>query len=54
MGAMAGFSVVLFLVGLVVAILWICMPFLIMGTNRRLDKIIQQNQQLLDRGGAVR
>jgi hypothetical protein len=49
MGAMAGVSLVLFLVGIVVAILWILMPFLIMGTNRRLDKLIAQNAELLSR-----
>src|SRR5688572_28370286 len=41
MGAFAGLSIILFVIGLVIAILWICVPFLIMGTNRRLDKIIK-------------
>jgi len=49
MGTMAGVSLVLFLVGLVIAILWVLMPFLIMGTNRRLDKLIAQNAELLAR-----
>lgn len=30
---------VLIVVGIVVAILWILVPFMIMGTNRRLDKM---------------
>ena len=33
----------------VVAILWVLMPFLIMGTNKRLDKLIAQNNELLKR-----
>ncbi len=49
MGTMAGISIVLFVVGLVVAVLWILMPFLIMGTNRRLDRLIAQNAEMLSR-----
>ena len=49
MGAMAGISVILLLVGIVVAVLWILMPFLIMGTNKRLDKLIAQNAEILSR-----
>ena len=49
MGTMAGVSLVLFIIGLVIAVLWILMPFLIMGTNSRLDKLIAQNAELLSR-----
>jgi hypothetical protein len=39
------------LFGVIVAILWIFVPFLIMGTNKRLDRLIEQNAMLLKRGG---
>ena len=51
MGSIAGLSLVFALIGLVIAILWILLPFLVMGTNSRLDKIIKQNEELLRRGG---
>ena len=48
---LAGLSLVMGLIGIVIAILWILVPFLIMGTNGRLDRIIKQNEELLRRGG---
>ena len=47
--ALAGVSLIFVLIGIVVAILWILLPFLVMGTNGRLDKIIKQNEELLRR-----
>ena len=46
---LAGFSLVFALLGIVIAILWILLPFLVMGTNSRLDKLIKQNEELLRR-----
>jgi hypothetical protein len=43
--------IVLVIFAIILAILWIMLPFLIMGTNRRLDKLIQQNERLLGRAG---
>ncbi len=40
---LAGLSLVLAIVILVIAVLWICVPFLIMGTNRRLDQLLKQS-----------
>jgi hypothetical protein len=34
--------VVLYLVGLVLAILWICLPFAVFGTKPKLDRIISE------------
>jgi hypothetical protein len=49
METLAVFYGVFWLFLVAVAILWFCMPFLLMGTNRRLDKLIEQNKQLLER-----
>lgn len=32
---------------LILGLLWCLMPFLIMGTNGRLDRIIKQNAQII-------
>lgn len=45
--ALGGLSLALALLALVIGILWILMPFLIMGTNKRLDTLIAQNKELL-------
>ncbi|MGZ5036510.1 MAG: hypothetical protein ACXWHB_13955 [Usitatibacter sp.] len=45
----AGITLILTLIGLVIAILWILVPFLIMGTNKRLDRLIAQNAELIKR-----
>lgn len=42
------FSVVLVLFLILLAVLWFFVPFLIMGTNGRLTKIIQQNARLIE------
>ena len=47
--ALAGLTLVLAIVGFVIAVLWILVPFLIMGTNKRLDKLIAQNAELAKR-----
>lgn len=47
MEAIAGASIVLSLIVIVIAILWILVPFLIMGTNSRLNTLIKQNAELL-------
>jgi len=47
-----GVILVIFLV--ILAILWCLMPFLIMGTNSRLDRIIRQNEEMLERMDRVR
>lgn len=52
MEAFGALYLVVVLFFIVVGILWILMPFLIMGTNRRLDKLIRQNTELLKRAGA--
>ena len=52
-GAFAGMTLILALFALVIGLLWILMPFLIMGTNSRLDKLIKQNEELLRRGSAT-
>lgn len=47
LGGAGGFIVLVLVVFLfVLAVLWMLMPFLIMGTNKRLDKLIQQNRDL--------
>ena len=45
-GGYGAMIVVLMLVGLVVTALWLCVPFLIMCTNGRLDKILTQLAKL--------
>lgn len=47
--AFAGITLILSIIGLVLAILWILVPFLIMGTNKRLDRLIAQNAELIKR-----
>jgi hypothetical protein len=47
--ALAGLTLVLAIVGFVIAVLWILVPFLIMGTNKRLDRVIAQNAELIKR-----
>lgn len=47
MEAMAGLSLVVGLFLIVLAILWLLVPFLIMGTNSRLDKLLNQNARIL-------
>ena len=42
---------VLVLFGFVIGILWMFVPFLIMGTNKRLDRLIEQNALLLGARG---
>lgn len=37
---MEGIIGILIIIAVIIAILWILMPFLIMGTNNRLDKLI--------------
>lgn len=48
--AAAGAFVVLVVVGFLIllAILWILLPFLVKGTNSRLDKIIRQNDRSIE------
>lgn len=50
----SGLIAIVWLFGLIVGLLWILVPFLIMGTNRRLDRIIRQNALLLEHHGAGR
>ncbi|MEO8101923.1 MAG: hypothetical protein ABI790_05320 [Betaproteobacteria bacterium] len=51
--ALAGVSLIATLFLLVLAILWMLVPFLIMGTNRRLDKIIAQNAARMAHAGVI-
>lgn len=45
-GGLAGVAMLLIVIFLLfLAVLWFILPFLIMGTNKRLDKIIQQNDK---------
>lgn len=32
---------------IVLVVLWICLPFILLATNRRLDTLIAQNRRLL-------
>ena len=48
--ALAGFGLIATVFLLVLAILWALVPFLIMGTNKRLSRLIDQNEELLARG----
>ena len=41
-GTMAGVSLILVIFLVVLAILWMLVPFLIMGTNNRLEKVIKR------------
>ena len=45
--ALGGLSLLLALFLIVVGVLWLFVPFLIMGTNKRLDRVIEQNERLL-------
>jgi hypothetical protein len=49
MEVFAGFYILFVLFLIVLGILWMLVPFLIMGTNNRLDKILKQNAALLKR-----
>ena len=42
-----GIIIVVFF-GAILALLWCIMPFLIMGTNNRLEKIIKQQDQIIE------
>lgn len=52
MNETAGILIFLWVLAIVVAILWICVPFIIMGTNRRLEKLhrdaVDTNKALAD------
>lgn len=48
MEVLAGFSIIIVLFLFVLAILWCLVPFLIMGTNGRLDKIHKQNNRIIE------
>ena len=48
---MSGLGLFLAIFLIILAILWMFMPFLLMGTNSRLDKIIAQNERLLSKAG---
>jgi hypothetical protein len=54
MAAFAGIYLLLAIFVLVLGLLWLLVPFLIMGTNSRLTKIIEQNERLLARQGIER
>jgi len=43
---MATFTVLLALIGMVIALFWIALPFLVNGTNSRLDKLIAEVKAL--------
>ena len=45
MNALGGFGVILSLFLIVVALLWIFVPFILMGTNRRLDKLLEEARE---------
>ncbi len=45
MEAFGGMSVVLVLFLVVLAVLWICLPFALFGVKGRLDKIIKLREQ---------
>jgi hypothetical protein len=51
MGALAGGYIILALFLIVLGILRLLVPFLIMGTDSRLTKLIEQNERLLARHG---
>jgi predicted PurR-regulated permease PerM len=51
METMAGFGVLVAIFLVVLAILWLLVPFLIMGTNSRIDKLaklIREQQEIQD------
>jgi len=45
MGSSAGFTFVIALLVIFVAVMWILLPFLIMGTNRRLNELLASQQE---------
>lgn len=40
--------IILLLFALVLAMFWLLLPFLVNGINRRLDRLIRQNEKILD------
>lgn len=50
-GMMGGFAVIWMILGLVIAVLWIALPFAVFGIKKRLDEILVELKRLNDRGG---
>lgn len=51
MGGMAGLGVLMWILGVVIAILWIALPFAVFGIKKRLDAILVELKRLNDRAG---
>lgn len=51
MGGMAGLGVLMWILGVVIAILWIALPFAVFGIKKRLDAILVELKRMNDRGG---
>lgn len=41
MEAIAGLGIIVVIFGLIIAVLWIAVPFLIIGTNSRIDRLVK-------------
>lgn len=51
MGGMAGIGVLMWILGVVIAVLWIALPFAVFGIKKRLDAILVELKKMNDRGG---
>lgn len=51
MGSMAGLGVLMWILGVVIAVLWIALPFAVFGIKKRLDAILVEMKRMNDRGG---
>ncbi|CAM5213662.1 hypothetical protein CDEF62S_00378 [Castellaniella defragrans] len=50
MGGMAGFGVLIWILGVVIAVLWIALPFAVFGIKKRLDAILVELKRM-DKAG---
>lgn len=50
-GMMDGFAALWVILGLVIAVLWIALPFAVFGIKKRLDAILVELKRLNDREG---
>jgi hypothetical protein len=51
MGGIAGLGALVWLLAVVVAVLWIALPFAVFGIKKRLDAILVELKRMNDRNG---
>lgn len=50
MDTFSSLTLIAILLGIVLTILWICLPFAVFGIKQRLDTLIRQNKALIEQG----